>query len=236
MALLSLILVLRKTDISLRLKFNLHPEINRLVVMSANLFLRSVALNVALILSTRQAAGLSTETVAAHTIALNIWLFTAFFLDGYGAAGNILGGKLLGERNFKALWQLTKKVVSYNLIVALVLLAIGGLFYDSLGWIYNKDIQVLDIYSSIFYMVLICLPFSAVAFTLDSIFKGLGEMGYLRNVLLAATFLGFVPVLVLSNKMEWGLWGIWLAIIVWIVWRATALVVKYYRKYLPLIT
>ena len=27
-------------------------------------------------------------------------------------------------------------------------------------------------------MVLICLPFNALAFTLDSIFKGLGEMSY----------------------------------------------------------
>ncbi len=235
MALLSLILVLKKTEVSLRLKFPMHPEIKRLVAMSANLFLRSVALNIALILSTREAAGIGTETVAAHTIALNIWLFTAFFLDGYGAAGNILGGKLLGERNFSDLWKLTKKVVLYNTFVAGALVIIGLLFYDSLGWIYNKNPEVLTIYSSIFFMVLICIPFSAIAFTLDSIFKGLGEMGYLRNVLLAATFLGFLPILILSHFMKWGLWGIWLAIIVWVAWRAAALVIKYYRKYLPLV-
>ncbi len=234
MAILSLILVLKKTSISLRLTFPLHPEINRLVTMSANLFLRSVALNVALILSTRGAAGISTEVVAAHTIALNIWLFTAFFLDGYGAAGNILGGKLLGERNFTALWLLTKRVVKYNSIVATLLVIIGFIFYEKIGWIYNKNPEVLSIYSSVFFMVLICLPFSAIAFTLDSIFKGLGEMGYLRNVLLASTFLGFVPVLIVSHYMGWGLWGIWLSIIVWIAWRAAALVIKYYRKYLPL--
>ncbi|MFT6049286.1 MAG: MATE family multidrug resistance protein, partial [Patiriisocius sp.] len=126
MALLALILVLKKTDVSLRLKLKLHPEIKRLVSMSSNLFLRSVALNVALILSTREAAGLGTAVVAAHTIALNIWLFTAFFLDGYGAAGNILGGKLLGEGDFKKLWHLTKRVISYNVIVALGLVALGA--------------------------------------------------------------------------------------------------------------
>ncbi len=234
MAVLSLVLVLKKTNVSLRLTFPLHPEINRLVVMSANLFLRSVALNVALILSTRSAAGLGTPIVAAHTIALNLWLFTAFFLDGYGAAGNILGGKLLGENNFNSLWQLTKKVVLYNTIVAAILVLLGLVFYDTLGWIYNKDAQVLDIYASVFYMVLFCIPFSAIAFTLDAIFKGLGEMGYLRNVLLASTFFGFVPVLLLSQYLGWGLWGIWLAIIVWVFWRGIALVIKYYKKYLPL--
>lgn len=234
MAMLSLILVLKKTAISLRLKFKLHPEIKRLVAMSANLFLRSVALNVALILSTREAAGISTETVAAHTIALNIWLFTAFFLDGYGAAGNILGGKLLGEQNFNSLWKLTKKVLRYNLFVAIGLAVIGVIFYEPLGLIYNKNPQVISIYSSVFYIVLIILPFSAIAFTLDAIFKGLGEMGYLRNVLLASTFIGFVPVLFLSKYLDWGLTGIWIAMTVWVAWRGIALVIKYYRKYLPL--
>jgi MATE family multidrug resistance protein len=235
MALLALILVLKKTNVSLRLKLKLHPEIKRLVSMSSNLFLRSVALNVALILSTREAAGLGTEVVAAHTIALNIWLFTAFFLDGYGAAGNILGGKLLGEGNFTKLWHLTKRVISYNVIVALGLVILGAIFYESLGWIYNKNPEVISIYSSVFFMVLVMLPFSAIAFTLDSIFKGLGEMGYLRNVLLASTFLGFVPVLFLSKQAGWGLWGIWLALTVWVAWRGVALVVKFYRKYLPLV-
>lgn len=236
MAVLALILVLKKTAVSLRLKFPLHPEINRLVSMCSNLFLRSVALNVALILSTREAAGLGKEVVAAHTIILNIWLFTAFFLDGYGAAGNILGGKLMGERDFNTLWKLTKKVLLYNLIIASCLIIVGFIFYESLGQVYNKDPEVLAIYSSVFILVLISLPFNAIAFTLDSIFKGLGEMGYLRNVLLASTFLGFVPVLFVSKHLGWGLWGIWIALIVWVAWRGVALVIKYFRKYLPLVS
>lgn len=236
MALLSLVLLLKKTAVSLRLKFPLHPEIKRLVSMSANLFLRSVALNVALILSTREAAGLGTEVVAAHTIALNIWLFTAFFLDGYGAAGNILGGKLMGENNFNSLWQLTKRVLKYNLIVATGLIIIGVIFYEQLGLIYNKDPKVLAIYSSVFFLVLVSLPFNAIAFTLDSIFKGLGEMGYLRNVLLASTFLGFVPVLFITKYLGWELYGIWTALIVWVAWRGLALVIKYRNKYIPLIS
>jgi Na+-driven multidrug efflux pump len=84
-------------------------------------------------------------------------------------------------------------------------------------------------------MVLISLPFNAMAFTLDSIFKGLGEMGYLRNVLLGATIFGFIPVLFFSKYMGWGLTGIWLALIVWIAYRAVALIIKFKRKYIPLV-
>ncbi len=235
MAIIAFIFLMKKTEITLRLKFPLHPEIKRLVSMSFNLFLRSVALNTALILATREAADLGKEYIAAHTIAFNIWIFTAFFLDGYGAAGNILGGKLLGERNFNSLWKLTKKVNLYNVGVAALLVLIGIVFYKPLGLIFNKDEIVLTTFYGMFFMVLLCLPFNALAFTLDSIFKGLGEMRYLRNVLLGATIFGFIPFLYFSKYMGWGLIGIWAALIVWVAYRAVALMIKFRRKYIPLI-
>lgn len=235
MAVLAFIFLMKKTDISLKLKFPLHHEIRRLVSMSLNLFLRSVALNTALILATREAAALGNEYIAAHTIAFNVWIFTAFFLDGYGAAGNILSGKLLGERNFKSLWELTKKVNRYNIIVAGVLVLIGLFLYEPVGLLFNKDEKVLSIFYGMFFMVLISLPLNAIAFTFDSIFKGLGEMGYLRNVLLGATFFGFIPVLYFSKYMDWGLVGIWIAMNVWVAYRGVALIIKFRRKYIPLI-
>jgi Na+-driven multidrug efflux pump len=79
-------------------------------------------------------------------------------------------------------------------------------------------------------------PINAIAFTLDSIFKGLGEMGYLRNTLLIATFAGFVPTLYLGRYMDWGIVGIWLAFIVWMLFRASALMYFYYVKYYKLAT
>ena len=235
MAIIAFAFLMAKTEVSLKLRFPLHPEVNRLVGMSFNLFVRSLALNTALILATREAAALGKEYIAAHTIAFNIWIFTAFFLDGYGAAGNILGGKLLGERNFGSLWRLTKKVNLYNVGVASALVLLGLILYKPLGLLFNKDEAVLHIFYGMFFMVLVCLPFNALAFTLDSIFKGLGEMRYLRNVLLGATVLGFIPVLYLSKYMQWGLVGIWAALIVWVAYRAVALMVKFKRKYIPLI-
>jgi len=234
MASLALFLLLKKTHFSLRLRFPLHPEIKRLVIMSLNLFVRAIALNTALILAVREATALGKEHLAAYVITSNIWLFTAFFLDGYGAAGNILGGRLLGAKDYGSLWILTKRVNLYNFGVAVILVGTGLLFYEPLGALFSQEMEVQELYNSIFFMVLICLPFNASAFTLDAIFKGLGEMRYLRNVLLGATFLAFVPVLYLTKYLDWGLIGIWLALIVWVVWRSLALIIKYRNKYLPL--
>ncbi|MAN60240.1 MAG: MATE family efflux transporter [Flavobacteriaceae bacterium] len=234
MALLAFAFLLWKTEVSLKLRFPLHPEIHRLVSMSFHLFIRSVALNAALLLAVREATALGKEYIAAHAIAINLWLFTAFFLDGYGAAGNILSGKLLGARDYKGLWVLTKKVTLYNIVVAGILMLIGVILYKPLGLLFNKDAEVLGIFYGMFFLVLLSQPLNAIGFTLDSIFKGLGEMKYLRNVLLGATLIGFIPVLYLSKYLNWGLKGIWVALLVWVGYRGVALLIKFWRKYVPL--
>lgn len=235
MALMSLYYLFKKTDIRLKLILPFHPEIRRLISMSLNLFVRSVALNTALILATREAAAIGKEYVAAHTIAFNIWIFTAFFLDGFGAAANMLSGKLLGERDFNGLKEVTGKINRYNLIVAGSLVVMGILLYQPLGRLFVKETEVLTVFYGMFFMVLLCLPLNAFAFTYDSIFKGLGEMAYLRNVLLGATFFGFIPVLYLSKYFDWGLIGIWAALAVWLGYRGVAIMVRFRKKYLPLV-
>jgi len=190
--------------------------------------------NIALLMAVREATSLGKEYIAAHTIAINLWLFSAFFIDGYGAAGNILGGRLLGAKKYKKLLVLTKRVNLYNLVVSVLLVVSGLLLYNQLGLLFTKDTLVLSTFYSVFFIVLILQPFNALGFTFDAIFKGLGEMKYLRNILIASTFLGFIPTLLLCNYFDLKLKGIWIALVVWIAFRAIALLIKFKLKYVPL--
>jgi len=235
MAFMAFILLWSKTDISLALKFPIHKELGRLIIMSLNLFVRALALNTALILAVREATALGDKYIGAHTIAINLWLFSAFFIDGYGAAGNIMGGKLLGEKNFDGLWNLAKKITQYGLIVSGVIMLLATIFYKPLGSLFSNETLVLSAFYGIFYIIIIGLPINTVAFVLDGVFKGLGEMKYLRNTLLSATFLGFIPALFLGKYLSWGLTGIWIAFTVWMLIRGGALVWKFRRKFRPLL-
>lgn len=227
MAILSFILLRLKTSIRLQLSFPIHPDIKRLAVMSLNLFVRTLSLNIAFILAVRVATDLGKEVIAAHTIAINLWLFSAFFLDGYASAGNILGGMLLGAKDFKSLSILGKRCLNYGLMMACLLLVVGIIAYEELGRLFSNQQEVITIFTSFFFLVLVSLPINAVAFIYDGIFKGLGEMRFLRNVLLIATFVGFVPVLYISQFFELGIYGVWLAFLVWMLYRAFALVWKF---------
>ncbi|WP_378186159.1 MATE family efflux transporter [Aquimarina sp. W85] len=227
MAIIVFILLIVKTNVSLKLKLPFNKELGRLVGMSLNLFVRSIALNTAIYFANANATGYGKEYIAAHTIALNIWLFTAFFIDGYGAAGNILSGRLLGSKSYNILWRLSKKVTLYGVVVSLILGIIGGIFYNQIGAVFTKEPLVLETFYAIFFIVLIVQPINGIAFVFDGIFKGLGEMSFLRNVLLAATFLAFIPVLYICEYFDLKLLGIWIAFLVWALVRGVALVIKF---------
>ncbi|SDE72982.1 MATE family efflux transporter [Cellulophaga baltica] len=236
MAIMAFILLLTKTTIRLKPELPLHPELGRLIIMSLNLFVRALALNIALILAVREATALGDKYIGAHTIAINLWLFSAFFIDGYAAAGNIMGGKLLGSKDYDGLFLLAKKIMIYGVLVSLLLMTLGFIFYTPIGTFFSNDIPVLNAFYGIFFIVILGQPINSIAFIFDGLFKGLGEMKYLRNTLLAATFLGFIPALFIGKYFGLELQGIWIAFTLWMFIRGGALVIEFKRKFMPLRT
>ncbi|HEA28395.1 MAG TPA: MATE family efflux transporter [Leeuwenhoekiella sp.] len=233
MALLSLLLLLWKTDVSLKLRFPINPELYRLIGMALNLFVRTIALNLALYLANSFATDYGASYIAAQTILINIWLFSSFFIDGYAAAGNILAGRLLGARDYDGLWQLSKKVSLYGVGVAVFLMAVAFALYEPLGLIFSKEPAVIARYSAIFFIIILMQPINAIAFIFDGIFKGMGEMKYLRNVLLFATFFGFVPAIFIGDYFGLKLYAIWIAFTVWMLIRGIALILKFRKRFKP---
>jgi MATE family multidrug resistance protein len=232
MAILSLVLLLKKTPFNLKLSFTFNKEIINLLGLSLNLMGRALSLNIALYLANAYATKYGNSYIAAQTIAFQIWLFFAFFIDGYSSVGDIVSGKLLGEKNYKKLWRLSIKLSRYSIVVSIILALFCVIFYFPIGRLFSQDPLVLHSFYGIFWMVLIMQPINAVAFVFDGIFKGLGEAATLRNLLLFATFLGFIPVLLIGDHFNLKLYGIWLAFTVWMLMRAGILVIKFRRKYL----
>lgn len=233
MAALAFYLLVRRTPIQLIPKLPFHPELKRLIGMALNLFVRTLSLNIALLFAVREATALGDRYIGAHTIAINLWLFAAFFIDGYSAAGKILGGRLLGAKDYEQLWVLSRKTLAYGWAVTAFLMLAGWAFHGSLGRGFTSDPLVLDAFGAIFPWVILGMPINTLAFIFDGLYKGMGKMRYLRNVLLVATFLGFLPSLYLGVWLGWGLYGIWAALGVWMAVRGGALIWDFRRKFRP---
>ena len=234
MASLSAYYMLKKTDIPLWVKFPFNPEIKRFALMILNLFIRTIALNVALYFGTSFATKYGTTYIAAYTIAINLWFLGAFLIDGYASAGNILSGKLLGAKNYTDLIDLSHKLIKYGLSVGLLIGLIGAILYHPIGNLFSNDEKVLEAFYNVFWIVLLMQPLCALAFIFDGVFKGLGKMKFLRNVLLFSTLLVFIPVVIWTDALDYKLQGIFLAFTLWIIARGLPLIIKFRKTFKPL--
>ncbi|WP_075343356.1 MATE family efflux transporter [Tenacibaculum agarivorans] len=234
MALIAAILLYKKTTISLRFKLPFHNEIPRFITMVLNLFIRTIALNTALYFGTSYATAYGNEYIAAYTIGLNLWLMGAFIMDGYSSAGNILSGKLLGAKAYTTLLKLGKQLIIYGVLLGIAMAIIGFIIYQPLGKLFTKEAEVLSVFYEVLWVILLMQPFCAIAFIYDGIFKGLGEMKFLRNLLLATTALVFVPILLFFDNLDYKLYAIWIAFFGWIIARGLPLIIKFRSKFLTL--
>lgn len=234
MALFSAYFLIKKTTIPLRITFPFNKEIKRFLIMIGNLFVRTLALNAALFFATKYATAYGPEYIAAYTIAINLWFLGAFIIDGYASAGNILSGKLLGELNYNKLITLSNQLIKYGILVGLLMALIGFIFYYPIGLIFNKDEAVLKEFYNVFWIVLAMQPFCALAFIFDGVFKGLGKMKDLRNLLLISTLLVFIPVLLILDYYNLKLHGVFIAFTLWIIARGLPLIIKFRKEFLPL--
>lgn len=227
-------LLLKKTSISLKVQLPFNKEIKRMMGMISNLFIRTIALNVALYFGTSYATSYGKEYIAAYTIGLNLWFLGAFMIDGYSSAGNILSGKLLGAKEYQTLLRLSRKLTKYGFVIGIFLAIVGGLFYESIGTVFTKDPEVLEKFYASFWIILAMQPLCAITFIFDGMYKGMGEMKILRNLLLLSTGVVFIPVLLVFDVFDYKLHAIWIAFTCWIVVRGFPLILLFRRKFIPL--
>ncbi|MDB4241835.1 MATE family efflux transporter [Polaribacter sp.] len=227
-------LLVKKTSISLKVQLPFNKEIKRMLGMISNLFIRTIALNVALYFGTSYATSYGKEYIAAYTIGLNIWFLGAFMIDGYSSAGNILSGKLLGAKDYQTLLKLSRKLTKYGFVIGGCLTIFGGLFYESIGTVFTKDPVVLEKFYASFWIILAMQPLCAITFIFDGMYKGMGEMKILRNLLLLSTGVVFIPVLLVFDAFDYKLHAIWIAFTCWIVVRGFPLILLFKWKFIPL--
>lgn len=210
-----------------------HPELWELWLLSGNLFARTIALNACYYLGNRFATGYGEPFIGAHSIAMQVWLFSAFFIDGYAAAGSVLVGRFVGARAWASVYRVSWQVVRMSVYIGAGLALIYLLGYNYIAGLFTKDAAVLSLFHGVFWMVVITQPINAVAFAFDGVYKGLGDGKVLRNVLLIATFGIFVPLAWSTDALGWQLHAIWTAFLGWMAMRGLLLTLHFQKNYSP---
>ena len=217
------------TPFGLIIRKKINPSLRPFIIMS--FIIRTATLNLAIYLANAYATDYGKNYIAAQSILMNIWLFFSFFIDGYATAGNAMAGKLLGEKNYSALWKMSKSISKYAITVSLILIVLCFSFYNYIGAFFNKNTDVIQIFNNVFWIILLVQPINSLAYIFDGLFKGMGDAKFLRNNLIMATFCGFIPGLLIGNYFDLKLYSVWLAFAIWMCLRSFPLIYSFKKNY-----
>lgn len=182
-----------------------------LAVVGRDLFLRTAALRLSLTLLTAIAARLGTVELAAHQIAFQVWSALAIALDAIAIAGQALTGRLLGAGDALGARAAALRMMAWGLAAG-VLFAVGiALARTALPQLFTDDPQVIALCAFLLWFVAALQPVNALAFVLDGILIGAGDMAFLARAMALAAAV-FVPAALLVPALDLGIGWLWAAV------------------------
>lgn len=143
------------------------------------LFLRTVSLRVALLVTVGIATGLGTQELAGWQIVFTIFSAAAFALDALAIAAQALIGKELGAGDEQQVQRVLGRTVAwgawFGVIVGGLIAALSGV----LGIVFTGDPDVAALVQPALIVLAVAQPVAGVVFVLDGVLMGANDARYL---------------------------------------------------------
>ncbi|MGO9544323.1 MAG: MATE family efflux transporter [Rhodomicrobium sp.] len=197
----------------------------RLIAVNGDIMIRTICLLFAFTFFAAQGARLGDVALAANSVLRNMTELSAYVLDGFAFAAEVLVGQSVGARSLPRLRQAVFLSSVWAGVLALLVSAVfwaGGLLLIQLM---TSTPSVRDA-ARTFLPWAVLTPIAGVAcFQLDGIFIGATRTADMRNMMIVslAVFLGAWALL----TPAFGNHGLWASLIVFYAVRAATLGVRY---------
>lgn len=173
-------------------------RLGSLVRLNGDILVRSLLLATSFALFTNFSALLGTAVLAANSILMRLFLLAAYLVDGAAFATESLAGIFRGGRDRLALGRLVRLSMASGFAFAGLALAVFFLFQGPILQVLTSHTDVQALARRYQPWLLPVLIFGAAAFIYDGLFLGLTAGRALRNAMLAATGLVFLPLSLLA--------------------------------------
>jgi MATE family multidrug resistance protein len=181
-------------------------------VLSAGwpMVIRAASLLAAITATTVAAARIGTAAVAAHQIALQIWLFLSFTLDAYAVAASAMIGKDLGERDTFAARVLSNRLLALGLMTGMGLSVLLFVSAPLVASFFSLESGVADELSTIYWFVIVLQPLTALVYVWDGIGVGASAFRYLAASMVVAGAASLATIVLVGDTLT----GIWVGLAV----------------------
>ncbi|WOQ69518.1 MATE family efflux transporter [Microbacterium limosum] len=158
------------------------------------LFLRTVSLRLALLLTVGVATGMGPEELAGWQVAFTIFSTAAFALDALAIAAQALVGKGLGEGDVPQVRRVLRRTLAWGAWFGVLVGALVGLGSPWIGLLFTGDERLAALVLPALVVLAIAQPVCGVVFVLDGVLIGAGDAKYLA-IAGGANLVPFLPAL-----------------------------------------
>jgi putative MATE family efflux protein len=194
-------------------------------VAGVSLVLRTLSLQVVLVVTTALAARMGNAAIAAHQIAFRIWILLSLALDAIAIAGQAITGKYLGAGDVAGARAATARMIAWGAVYGVVFGAVILAARPFLPGIFAAAPPVAGLLLDVLLVVALLQPVAGVVFVLDGVLIGAGDQDYLALAgLITAAVFGIAAACV--HALHGGLVALWLAFSVWVAARFVTLTLR----------
>ncbi|MCS3443370.1 MATE family efflux transporter [Microbacterium phyllosphaerae] len=177
------------------------------------LFLRTVSLRAALLVTVAVATGIGTDELAGWQIVFTIFSAATFALDALAIAAQALIGKELGAGDERQVHRVLRRTVAWGAWFGVVVGALIAALSGVLGIVFTGDPAVAALVQPALLILAVAQPIAGVVFVLDGVLMGANDARYLA-LAGGLNLLPFLPALwiIAATGVDGAAGLIWLAV------------------------
>ncbi|WP_299797797.1 MATE family efflux transporter [uncultured Shewanella sp.] len=198
---------------------------HKLLTLNADIFIRSLCLQMAFAFMTFQGAGLGDNTVAANAVLLNLLLLISYALDGIAYYAEAEVGRAYGQKN-KILMQDSVTLAWFWSGISAILFTLLFIFFGANIINLLTSIEEVRLVAGQYLFWIIILPLlSFGSYLFDGVYIGAAMGKVMRNSMIISTFCVFFPTWYLLQEM--GNHALWAAMTGFMFARSLTLTLHY---------
>jgi putative MATE family efflux protein len=179
-----------------------------LMRIGGEIFVRTTALYASFIVASAVLARVGEDSLGAHQVAFQLFVFLALVLDAIAIAGQVIVGRSLGAGDADGAYRAARRMIEWAVVVGGAFAVVMLVLIDVLPRAFTSDPAVVDQAQKIWPLFALMQPANGAVFALDGILIGAGDTRFLMWAMLASVAV-YVPVALAALAFDWGIVGVW---------------------------
>ena len=162
--------------------------------VNSDIFIRTLGIIFVFSFFTVQSANINDKILAVNAILFQFFILFSYMLDGFANAAEALSGEAVGMNNRKTMMRYTKYLFTWGFIFSLIFTLAYAFFGNEILGLLTNNKEIIEAAHPMMFWVIMMPLVSFGAFMWDGIFIGATASKAMRNTMILATLIIFLPI------------------------------------------